>query len=173
MRNGRVASAALALIAALSVPSAAQEARINPFAQRLLAEHNQARDAVGVPRLAWSARLAGEAQQWAEHLAQQGRMEHSSREGRGGAGENLWAGTAGRYGADRMVGAFVAERQYFRNGMFPRVSTTGNWSDVGHYTQVVWRETQEVGCAVARGEQWDFLVCRYWPAGNTYDRAVF
>ena len=82
-------------------------------------------------------------------------------------------GYAGYYGADVMVSGFVAERQYFRNGVFPQVSTTGSWRDVGHYTQVIWRDTQEVGCAVARGETNDFLVCRYWPAGNVYNRSVY
>lgn len=162
-----------AVFAALSLPLAAQDSRINPFAERLLAEHNAARDAVGVPRLAWSARLAGEAQAWAEHLAREGRMEHSTHEARGGSGENLWMGSAGYYGPDVMIRAFVDERQHFTTGTFPRVSRTGNWRDVGHYTQVVWRETQQVGCAVAHNGENDFLVCRYWPAGNVYDRAVF
>ncbi|WP_197707084.1 CAP domain-containing protein [Calothrix sp. NIES-3974] len=27
--------------------------------------------------------------------------------------------------------------------------STGNWVDVGHYTQIIWRNTTEVGCAIA------------------------
>ncbi|MWV28002.1 SCP-like extracellular [Erythrobacter sp. GH3-10] len=139
----------------------------------LLEEHNRARAQVGVPRLQWSIRLAREANEWAQHLAQQGRMIHATRDQRAGSGENLWMGHAGYYGADTMVGGFVAERQHFRNGEFPKVSSTGNWRDVGHYTQVIWRGTREVGCAVARGRQNDFLVCRYFPAGNVYNQRVF
>ena len=176
MGKGRIAAATLAgitAIAALAAPLAAQQDRINPFAARLLEAHNSARDDVGVPRLAWSAELARDAQAWANHLARQGRMEHAGREARRGRGENLWMGHAGTYGAETMVGAFVDERRYFRNSTFPEVSTTGKWQDVGHYTQVIWRDTQQVGCAVARGRQDDFLVCRYWPAGNTYGRKTY
>ena len=43
----------------------------------------------------------------------------------------------------------------------------------GHYTQVVWRNTREVGCAVARNGSDDFLVCRYWPSGNWMGQVPF
>jgi hypothetical protein len=46
------------------------------------------------------------------------------------------------------------------------VSRTGNWSDVGHYTQIVWPASQRVGCATASNRANDYLVCRYLPAGN-------
>jgi len=55
---------------------------------------------------------------------------------------------------------------YFKNGTFPNVSTTGNWSDVGHYTQVIWKNTTEVGCGVARSNQGEIWVCNYNPPGN-------
>jgi hypothetical protein len=71
-----------------------------------------------------------------------------------------------------MIDAFVEERRDFTPGTFPEVSRTGKWKDVGHYTQIIWPETQKVGCAIARGEHWDFLVCRYWPAGNIVGRKV-
>ncbi len=174
MGNLRTSAVVCAALVAVAAPlQANQDSDINPFALRLLEEHNDARDHVGVPRLEWSNRLASQAQDWAEELARRGQMEHSTHEGSAGAGENLWMGTAGRYGPDMMIAGFVQERQFFRPGTFPHVSTTGRWNDVGHYTQVIWRETQEVGCAVARGGENDFLVCRYWPAGNVYDRPVF
>ncbi|WP_338244923.1 CAP family protein [Aurantiacibacter hainanensis] len=177
MGKGRVVIAALAAVgifAAVGAPLAAQHReRINPFAMDLLAAHNDARADVGVPRLEWSNRLARQAHEWAEHLAREGRMIHADRTQRAGAGENLWMGHAGYYSAETMVGGFVDERRHFRNGSFPQVSQTGNWRDVGHYTQVIWRDTREIGCAVARGQTNDFLVCRYWPAGNIYNQRVF
>ena len=132
----------------------------------LLAEHNRERDRTGVPRLAWNDRLAGQAQAWAQKLAAEGTLRHASEAESGGAGENLWMGTAGYFAPERMVGAFVNERRFYQHGKFPEVSSTGKWQDVGHYTQLVWRDTREVGCAVARGTGYDVLVCRYWPAGN-------
>jgi hypothetical protein len=139
---------------------------LDGLAERLLAEHNRERERTGVPRLAWNDRLAGEAQAWARTLASDGALRHAPQSVSGGAGENLWMGTAGYFAPESMVEAFVAERSLYQHGKFPEVSRTGNWKDVGHYTQVVWRQTREVGCAVARGEGNDYLVCRYWPAGN-------
>lgn len=140
----------------------------NRFAAELLQTHNDARVSFGAPPLRWSPKLAHEAQAWANLLASEGRMRHASIDERGGAGENLWMGSAGAYSAQFMVSAFVEEQRHFRGGTFPHISMTGNWRDVGHYTQVVWPGTRELGCAVARNRSDDFLVCRYWPAGNTY-----
>lgn len=140
----------------------------NRFATELLDAHNRERALFGADALAWSARLAREAQGWAQILAREGRMRHASNDQRRGAGENLWMGRAGAYSAQFMVAAFVEEKRHFRSGTFPHISRTGSWRDVGHYTQVVWPGSRELGCAVARNATDDFLVCRYWPAGNTY-----
>jgi len=145
----------------------------SPFAQSLLTEHNRARDEAGVPRLKWSVKLAAEAKGWADQLAREGWMRHASQAEARGAGENLWMGSAGFYRPEAMVGSFVEERQHYQHGAFPRVSRTGRWEDVGHYTQVVWRDTREVGCAIARNGRDEFLVCRYWPAGNWMGEVPF
>lgn len=166
---GAVAVAVFGTTAAQASPSEQFSGPVS-FAQRLLTAHNLERDRVGVPRLAWSSKLAGDAQTWADRLAQSDRLEHSRE--RSGEGENLWMGQAGAYSAEQMVGGFIAEVQHFRPGSFPDVSMTGRWNDVGHYTQVVWRGTQQVGCAVARGQSNDILVCRYWPAGNVVGEKV-
>ena len=166
-------AAVLAAVFGTTVAQAAPSegfSRGGTFAQRLLIAHNLERDRVGVPRLRWSAKLAGDAQAWADNLARNKRFEHS--QNRGDAGENLWMGSAERFTAEQMIGGFVQEVRHFRPGQFPDVSTTGRWADVGHYTQLVWRDTQQVGCAVARGPANDVLVCRYWPAGNVIGRPV-
>lgn len=164
-----VALVALSLAgAAVANADGAVDRPANRFAAELLDTHNSARESFGAPPLRWSPKLAREAQGWADRLASEGRMRHASNDERGGAGENLWMGSAGAYSAQFMVSAFVEEQRHFRSGTFPHISTTGNWRDVGHYSQVVWPGTRELGCAVARNGQDDFLVCRYWPAGNTY-----
>ncbi|KDP22947.1 hypothetical protein JCGZ_01837 [Jatropha curcas] len=36
-----------------------------------------------------------------------------------------------------------------------------------HYTQVIWKNTKEVGCASVRcGEGWNIISCNYYPPGN-------
>jgi hypothetical protein len=36
----------------------------------------------------------------------------------------------------------------------------------GHYTQVVWSGTRELGCGVARSPSREIWVCNYNPPGN-------
>jgi hypothetical protein len=81
-------------------------------------------------------------------------------------------GTAGAYRIDDMVGAWIGERRLFRAGVFPDVSVTGNWIDVGHYTQMVASRSTRVGCAMRSGGGWTYLVCRYSPSGNVDGRAM-
>lgn len=174
MRTGWITAALAAPLFVIAGSGVSAERPVNPFAQALLAEHNRARGEVGVPPLAWSSKLAGEAQVWADRLASEGRMRHSPKDESGGAGENLWMGSAGYYSPQVMVGAFVDEKRIYQHVPFGTdVSTTGRWQDVGHYTQVVWRGTQEVGCAVAHNASDDFLVCRYFPAGNWWGQVAY
>lgn len=171
MKTGHKAILALALAGmglAAAGAQAGEGAPHNHFAAELLDAHNRARAEFGAPNLEWDDGLARQARIWAGILADEGRMRHASQAERSGAGENLWMGSAGGYSASFMVNAFVDEQRHFRPGTFPKVSHTGNWRDVGHYTQVVWPQTTRVGCAVVRNQRDDFLVCRYWPAGNTY-----
>ena len=122
------------------------------FERAMVDGHNAARAAAGVPPIRWDAKLAADAQVWADHLADTGRFAHSTWP-RGtdpeGEGENLWMGTRGYFSYAEMVATWVGERRYFKDGAFPDLSTTGQWSDVGHYTQVIWRDTTRIGCALA------------------------
>jgi len=136
---------------------------------RLLALHNQVRAAANVPPLAWDDRLAAGAQRWADELGNSGMLEHSGVEDEG---ENLWMGTADYYSLEAMVGAWAEERRDYRPGRFPDVSRSGDWSAVGHYTQMIWRDTRSVGCGLYHGRDWDVLVCRYAPAGNVMGEPV-
>lgn len=81
-------------------------------------------------------------------------------------------GSRGAYSAQQMVASWAAERLYFHPGVFPAVSRTGHWSAVGHYSQMIWPTTTHIGCGIASGPRFDFLVCRYSPAGNIDGRRV-
>lgn len=137
------------------------------MATRMLAAHNAARAAVGSAPLVWNDALAGDARDWAVHLAKTGTFEHASRPaGKTAQSENLWTGTASAYSYEEMIAAWVDEKRFYRRGVFPDVSTTGKWQDVGHYTQLIWHGTTDVGCAIATAGGEDTLVCRYSPTGN-------
>ena len=138
-----------------------------------LALHNEERGRLDLPPLAWSCRLAVEAAAWAQVLAARGRLDHAPGATRGGSGENLWMGTTNRFDIAHMIARFIDEKRHFRHARFPNVSTTGEWADVGHYSQMVWRDTREMGCALARGPAHDVLVCRYFPAGNVRGRVAY
>lgn len=135
-----------------------------------LRQHNRARRAVGVPPLAWSDALAIDADRFAAEMARTGLYRHSAKVSRSGAqGENIWRGERDLYDYGTMIGAFLDEARYYRAGSrIPAISTTGNWRDAGHYTQIIWRGTTAVGCALRTGRGQDYLVCRYSPPGNIY-----
>lgn len=142
-------------------------------AERLLSAHNAERMRLGLPPLEWSPELARGAAEHAQVLAARGVMEHADGAVRKGRGENLWLGTAGAWNVEGMIGMFLDERRNFRHAAFPHISTTGQWKDVGHYSQIVWRETKQVGCAVESGSGLDVLVCRYYPAGNVIGQSPY
>jgi len=137
----------------------------------LLAAQNKYRIEMGESALVWSDKLAKTAQSWAEHLANDVHaMVHS---GAIATGENLATWTAGRATLTRLVEIWGAEKQYFVDASFPAVSRTGDWKAVGHYSQLVWRNTTEVGCGLATGGGQDYLVCQYNPQGNMADEKPF
>ncbi len=124
--------------------------------------HARARAAVGVPPLAWSSDLAAHAQEWTDHLARDLNcsLKHRTGATSSGYGENLYA-TSGTAGPAEVVGAWDAEK-----AQFDAASNACN-GVCGHYTQVVWRNSREVGCAVSNcpsgGQVW---ACNYNPPGN-------
>ncbi len=132
----------------------------------LLAAHNRERARFGSPPLAWDPYLAAGAAPYADQLAREGRLRHSPRAVRPGQGENLWIGTRGFFPLSAMIGSWTDERRLFRAGRFPDTSRTGRWSDVGHFTAIVWPTTTRVGCAIGQSARWEVLVCRYAPSGN-------
>ena len=145
------------------------------FVGPVMAGHQVEREAVGVPDLNWDEALALDAQRWATHLARTGTFEHEDEVSSDPdvQGENLWMGTRGAWSPDEMVSHWVVEKRHFRSGTFPNVSRTGDLEDVGHYTQMVWRKSGSVGCAMASDTRMDYLVCRYARTGNVEGERVF
>jgi hypothetical protein len=171
-RQARLAAAAaLALAAPVLIGGTG---RLTSLDERLLAAHNRERTGAGIPALAWDPVLAAEAASWGRQLAASGEFEHApDRGGEDPQGENLWAGTPGAYAPEEMVDGWIEEKKHFRPGRFPDNSATGDFADVGHYTQLMWRESDRVGCALAAGKDEEVLVCRYRTAGNVVGERPF
>jgi hypothetical protein len=161
-------AAVLFTLTAASPVSAAS----SPVAARLLQAHNAERWAVGAAPLMWDWGLAAAADRYASELARTGRWGHSPQYRRAGQGENLWMGTRGAFRLDGMMADWTSEKRMFRSGRFPHVSRSGSWSDVGHYTQIIWPRTTRVGCALRSSRDWDYLVCRYSSPGNMMGERV-
>ena len=142
--------------------------------QAMLDGHRAARAEVGLPPLVWDDRLAASALAYAQEMARTGRFQHAEQPmGPTRQGENLWTGTRRAYTYQEMVGHWVAEGRYYRPLPVPQSSSTGEFGDVGHYTQIVWRDTREVGCAEASNRSDDYIVCRYLPAGNVVGQMAY
>lgn len=137
----------------------------------ILQAHNEARAAegVGLPPLAWDPELASIARAWAASCedvqAPFGLLDHN--QGRsdgypGYVGENIHAASA-RTPPARAVESWMEERADYDYD-------TNTCSGVcGHYTQVVWKGTTRVGCALADCPGLTFryaVVCNYAPGGN-------
>jgi uncharacterized protein YkwD len=134
------------------------------FIDTILQAHNNYRMALKEPPLVWSADLAKDALAWAQHLAAINKMDHDM-SARGKEGENLFVGTANSFSYTDMVEMWGNEKRSFKYDIYPNC-TTKRSEVVGHYTQIVWKNTQSVGCALASNGQTDFLVCRYAAPGN-------
>lgn len=95
-----------------------------------------------------------------------------------GTGENLAVGSGTRTKVAQLDG-WIAEKANFVEGTFPDVNPGGGV--VGHWTQMVWRDTTAVGCGQAFGDfqfssgtfASSFYVCQYSPAGNFIGQPVF
>ncbi|MEN8213517.1 MAG: CAP domain-containing protein [Pseudomonadota bacterium] len=145
--------------------------------EAFLQPHNAIRSQHGLPALKWSAQLAGYARQWADHLQQRNNcnMKHRPRRGRFAQqyGENLfWTGARrwsdGRielqtYSPEMVTHAWADEmRDFHYPGNRCRPGKV-----CGHYTQIVWRDTREIGCARAVCRDLSQIwVCNYNPPGN-------
>jgi pathogenesis-related protein 1 len=153
----------------------------------ITAAHNAVRSELGLPNLTWSSDLAVVAQDWADTLASDcGAFMHRQPNM---YGENLAAqfstGLNNPMTAEEAVDGWAAEVDCWTFGAIQRGEACEaactqrlNASGCGHYTQIVWRSTREVGCGYARcnqsgGALMQIWVCNYDPPGNVIGREPY
>ena len=130
----------------------------------MLTAHNEVRARAHLPPLKWSDQLAAYAQQWGNTLLARRKFYHRPNSP---YGENLFMIKNGRVKPGEVVADWASES---RNYSYRSNSCHGMCT---HYTQLVWRSTQRVGCAVARGGGNEVWVCYYDPRGNVIGRKPY
>ena len=135
----------------------------------ILTLHNQERAAVGVPPLTWSDTLAAHAQPWADNVYATGDASHSSgRADFGFYGENMARGGGPSYATPSWLAQTWANE---KSGYVPGTPASDS---TGHYTQMIDKQSTEVGCGFTSGPGGlyaeyggtNVLVCQYTPPGN-------
>lgn len=113
--------------------------------------HNQLRARCGARPLTWSSRAAKKAQE----LADTCEMKHGNAEG---MGQNL--------SMDPSPNAKKNIMKWFNEYKKYDPDTVSFSASTGHFTQLVWKGTRQVGCAVKNCGQMNLVVCNYVPTGN-------
>ncbi|XP_048875517.1 LOW QUALITY PROTEIN: uncharacterized protein LOC125746025 [Brienomyrus brachyistius] len=130
------------------------------FEKEALEAHNARRQQHGAPPLSLDLDLCRETQKWAEHLVQQNALQHSDTD----LGENIfykWSSNKAPVSGKDAVESWYSEIKDYD------FSKSGHQEKTGHFTQVVWKDSQEMGIGMATdGKGKVIMVARYRPAGN-------
>ncbi|RMZ91341.1 hypothetical protein DV736_g1422, partial [Chaetothyriales sp. CBS 134916] len=143
------------------------------YAKPVLDAHNIHRANHSVVNLKWSSTMEQTAKQISETCV----YAHSRSAGNGDYGQNIGAG----FPADD-IAAMVGDTMYndeieLYPGPYGEEPDMTNFESWGHYTQIVWSDTTEVGCwttdcsgtglqNVGSDVSPEFTVCNYYPPGN-------
>jgi pathogenesis-related protein 1 len=133
--------------------------------------HNEVRAAHGVGPMTWQPALAATAGAWGDMCidmqAPAGLIDHNPNRSQGHpyyVGENIYA-SSGNATAQGAVSAWAAEEQYYD---YPTNSCDPG-EVCGHYTQIVWANSVELGCAKRNCPNLAYsstIICNYGPGGN-------
>jgi len=126
--------------------------------------HNKWRSDVGTAPLKWNEDIAKYAGEWALRLGKDCKMEHRPSDGKWKRiyGENIYWISISTVSPKDVVDAWGSEIQYYKKPVPIKAGQA-----YGHYTQLVWKNTTEVGCAIATcKKEGAIVVCNYDPPGN-------
>lgn len=145
-----------------SASSSDEEESSGGFAQEALKAHNNYRKRHGVEPLKLSSDLCNFALQWAQKLAYEDGFYHRPSNS---YGENIYMSYNSNpnvtVSGSAPVESWYSEIKDHVFGVEPRSMGTG------HFTQVVWKNTKNLGIAMARSRSGKIIVvANYEPAGN-------
>ena len=141
--------------------------KASPIAAEALRAHNQVRAQDRQKPLVWSKDLEQISQQWANRLASTCKMYHH--QGQVPFGENLFYKTQST-SVSEVVRTWASEKRFYNH----QQNKCQAGKQCGHYTQIVWKGTTDVGCgykSCSNGAQ--IWVCSYFPAGNVVGARPF
>jgi hypothetical protein len=125
---------------------------------KMLQRHNQLRHEHNAPALKWNNEIASVAQQWATKVAGDNKMTHRPNNK---YGENIFVTSCNPISGAQPVDAWYSEIKDYSYGSTKFSTVTG------HFTQVVWVGSKEVGCGQAKSNKnMIYVVCNYSPPGN-------
>jgi len=148
-------------------------------AQQLVNYHNQKRQEVGAGPVTWSPQIAQFAQGRADTIARTKNFSHLP-QGQNPYGENLAQGGSGG-GASGFSVLNACESWFAEKAKMPKGARTMTMDlfnrGVGHYTQMIWKGSTEIGAGIANFQQNGFamtvVVCCYNPPGNFIGGTIF
>lgn len=133
------------------------------FETDCLKTHNEYRAQHGVHPLKLSKRLCKHAEEWARILANRGVLIHRNNSQ---YGENIFCLWSSNANNNHVSGREVVDSWYseINSHVFHKEPTT---LKTGHFTQVIWKESRELGVGMARNRSGEvFVVANYDPPGK-------
>lgn len=124
-----------------------------------LKAHNELRERHGAPPLTWSDECYAAAKRQADACQASGCLAHGNTEG-----------PSGRHGQNAFFAMPAPSVQEAVEGWYDEMTDPGHdfnrdfQNGTGHFTQVVWAGSREVG--VAKSADGQFVIANYFPAGN-------
>ncbi|XP_038126964.1 Golgi-associated plant pathogenesis-related protein 1-like [Cyprinodon tularosa] len=132
------------------------------YRKEFLEAHNKYREMHNAPPLKYNDEMNKKAQEWANYLLQKRKPEHS----RTDDGENIFY-----FYSDppRKQTGKEAVENWYREIQDYNFKKPGFDSKTGHFTQLVWKDSKELGVGFAARGPEVYVVAQYRPAGNVRD----